>query len=52
MADYRRLFGEEPGTLGAVAIMTDSDNTGGRASAWYGDIVLAGGKEGQKPLTP
>lgn len=37
-ADYRRLFGEEPGKLNAVAIMTDTDNSGASASAWYGDI--------------
>jgi len=45
LADYRRLFGEEPGSLGAVAVMTDSDNTGGQALAWYGDIGLVAGKE-------
>ncbi|OGS96075.1 MAG: hypothetical protein A3H31_01220 [Gallionellales bacterium RIFCSPLOWO2_02_FULL_57_47] len=37
-ADYRRLFGTEPGNVDAVAIMTDTDNTGTAASAWYGDI--------------
>jgi hypothetical protein len=37
-ADYQRLFGEEPGRVDAVAIMTDSDNTGTAATAWYGDI--------------
>ena len=36
--DYRRLFGEEPGNISAVAIMTDTDNTGATAAAWYGDI--------------
>lgn len=40
LADYRRLFGTEPGKLDAVAIMTDTDNTGGAVSAWYGDIWL------------
>lgn len=40
VADYRRVFGEEPGRAGAVAIMTDTDNTGGTATAWYGDITL------------
>lgn len=39
-ADFRRAFGEPPGRLMAVAIMTDSDNTGGHAEAWYGDVVL------------
>lgn len=38
LADYRRLFGEEPGQVDAVAIMTDTDNTGAAATAWYGDI--------------
>ncbi len=37
-ADYRRLFGEEPGEIAAIALMTDTDNTGMRAEAWYGDI--------------
>lgn len=38
LADYRRLFGEEPGEIAAVALMTDTDNTGLSARAWYGDI--------------
>ncbi len=37
-ADYRRLFGEDPDVIDAVAIMTDTDNTGAAATAWYGDI--------------
>ncbi len=37
-ADYRHLFGEDPGHVDAVAIMTDTDNTGAAATAWYGDI--------------
>jgi len=41
-ADYRRLFGSEPGAISAVAIMTDTDNAGGAASACYGDIGFAG----------
>jgi len=36
--DYRRLFGREPGRVDAVAVMTDSDDTGQEAQAWYGDI--------------
>ena len=39
--DYRRLFGGEPRQLGAIAVMTDTDNTGGEALAWYGDIALS-----------
>jgi hypothetical protein len=41
LADYRRLFGGEPREIGAIAIMTDTDNTGGEATAWYGDITLS-----------
>ena len=36
--DFVRAFGEEPGTLTAVGVMTDTDNTDGHAEAWYGDI--------------
>jgi hypothetical protein len=38
--DYRRVFGEEPGAITAIGIMTDTDNTGGNVHAYYGDIVL------------
>lgn len=41
LADYRRMFGEEPPLAGAVAIMTDTDNTGAKATAWYGEISIA-----------
>lgn len=39
--DYRMVFGSEPGRVDAVAIMTDTDNSGQRATAWYGDIWFA-----------
>lgn len=38
--DYRKIFGEDPPTVGAIAIMTDSDDTGGSAIAWYDDIRI------------
>lgn len=41
LADFRRVFGEEPPDAGGIAIMTDTDNTGSEATAWYGDITLA-----------
>ncbi len=41
LADYRRLFGRRPDRVGAVAIMTDTDNTGESAVAWYGDITVS-----------
>jgi len=39
-ADFRLAFGEEPGALSSIAVMTDSDNTRGRAASWYGPIAL------------
>jgi len=39
-ADYRKAFGEEPGRLIAVGIMTDTDNTKSSTQAWYGPVVL------------
>ena len=39
-ADFLRLFGRKVDRLEGVAVMTDSDNSRGRARAWYGDIVL------------
>jgi hypothetical protein len=36
--DYKRAFGEEPPLMNGVAIMTDTDNTKERATAYYGDI--------------
>jgi hypothetical protein len=38
--DYRMLFGEDPPRAGAIAIMTDTDNTGESAVAWYDDLWL------------
>ena len=38
--DYRRLFHNEPPHIMAIAIMTDTDNTGESAVAYYDDIVL------------
>jgi len=41
VADFRRAFGEVPPNVGAIAIMTDTDNTGEAVIAWYGDIVVS-----------
>lgn len=38
--DYRRLFGEDPPPVGGIAIMTDTDDTGEEALAWYDDLEL------------
>ncbi len=42
--DYRSLFGKEPKyDIGMIAVMSDSDNTGTKASADFADIVLSKG---------
>jgi hypothetical protein len=38
--DFKKYFGKEPALVGAIAIMTDTDTTGGKASACYGPIYL------------
>lgn len=38
--DFRRAFGEDPPRIRSVGIMTDSDNTGADAEAYYGDITF------------
>lgn len=40
LEDYRRYFGKDPPKVGAIAIMTDTDNTGQEATAWYGPISI------------
>ena len=40
-ADFRELFGESVRYVDAVAIMTDTDNTGAAAVAYYGDITFS-----------
>ena len=42
VADFRRAFGEDPGALIGIGLMTDADNTGARARAAYGEIELIG----------
>jgi len=39
-ADFRLAFGEEPGPLTSIAVMTDSDNSKGSARTWYGPVEL------------
>jgi hypothetical protein len=38
--DYKRAFKEEPPPVSGIAVMTDTDQTGESATAWYGDIEL------------
>lgn len=39
-ADFRLAFGESPGPLMSMAVMTDSDNSRGSARTWYGPVEL------------
>lgn len=38
--DYEKAFGEKPGRLIGVGVLTDTENVGETAEAWYGDIHL------------
>jgi len=40
LSDFKRAFQAEPPMITGVAIMTDTDNTGESATAWYGDIIF------------
>ena len=41
-ADFRKAFGEEPGQLIGVALMTDADNTAGKSAGQYGEVRVLG----------
>ncbi len=49
LEDYRAIFGEAPPQVGAIAIMTDTDNTGESARAFYDDIRIERGMEQVRP---
>jgi hypothetical protein len=38
--DFRLAFGGEAGAIAEVGVLTDSDDLGQTAEAWYGDIAL------------
>lgn len=38
--DYQLAFGTDPPKISSIAVMTDTDNTGESATAWYGDIIF------------
>jgi hypothetical protein len=43
-ADFVRAFGEEPAALIGIALMTDTDNTQSKATAWYGPLSFKSAK--------
>jgi hypothetical protein len=48
--DYKRYFGKSPKKVGAVAIMTDTDDTKESASAKYGPISICTRKPAKKNI--
>jgi len=44
LEDYRKAFHSDPPMISGVAIMTDTDNTGESATAYYGDITFKSNK--------
>lgn len=40
VADYKRVYGENPGLISSVGVLTDSDAMKNTQQAWYGDITL------------
>ena len=40
VSDFKKAFGEEPGALTSIALMTDSDNTHSKVRAFYGEVRL------------
>jgi Protein of unknown function (DUF3047) len=47
--DFQQAFGEMPGRLIGVAILTDTDNTRSKVTAWYGNIELKPQPVAQRP---
>ncbi|GAM11706.1 hypothetical protein OR1_04022 [Geobacter sp. OR-1] len=48
MDDYRKIFGEDPPEIGAIALMSDTDDTKEEVTAYYGDIFMSD----KKPQLP
>lgn len=44
-ADYKKIFGREPPKIAFIALMTDTDNTGESAIAYYDDIAFSAAGE-------
>lgn len=52
LKDYREVFGEDPPEVNGIAIMTDTDNTGGTATAFYGDILFRQDRRPDRSVRP
>lgn len=50
-ADFEKAFGEAPGALVSISVMTDTDNTLSTTKAWYGPLTLVPGLHGDNVAT-
>lgn len=50
-ADFVRVFGEAPGALTGVGLMTDTNNTGTTADAWFGPLSLTAAPRAERLST-
>lgn len=41
VADFRQAFGEDPGRLVGIGVMSDANNTGASVGAWFGPLRLS-----------
>ena len=49
VSDYLRVFGELPGPILGVGVLTDADALKVDLEAWYGDITLSAQAAGRRP---
>lgn len=49
--DFERAFGEKPGRLIGVGVLTDDEAEDGVTDAWYGDIKLTADQQTSETLT-
>jgi hypothetical protein len=52
LADHRRLLGEPRTPALSLALMSDSDNTCARTTAYFADFRLLGAEDGAAPTSP
>ena len=48
-ADFKAAFGEDAPDVVAIAVATDTDNTGESTVAWYGDLVFLAAESARTP---
>lgn len=52
IADYKKIFGDLPEIVSAVAIMVDTDNTNEEVETWFDDLSIATVKQVEKLSGP